>query len=69
MAEVLGGDRQAAIGRELTKTFEEMRNGTLAALAEHYARRDPKGEVVICVGAAVPKRPTSRRTSIGCSCR
>ncbi len=36
MAEVYG-DRRAAIGRELTKTFEEMRTGTLAELAAHYA--------------------------------
>src|SRR5690606_21318014 len=50
MVEVLG-DRPAAIGRELTKTFEEMRRGTLAALAQAYAEEDtPKGEVVVCVG-------------------
>ena len=50
MAQVLG-DRPAAIGRELTKTFEEMRTGTLATLAAHYAEAPtPKGEIVICVG-------------------
>jgi 16S rRNA (cytidine1402-2'-O)-methyltransferase len=51
MAGVLGATRRAAIGRELTKTFEEMRAGTLSALAAHYAEADtPKGEIVICVG-------------------
>jgi len=51
MAGVLGETRPAAIGRELTKTFEEMRTGTLAALAAHYAEADtPKGEIVISVG-------------------
>jgi 16S rRNA (cytidine1402-2'-O)-methyltransferase len=51
MANTLGGDRKAAIGRELTKTFEEMRTGTLAELAGHYAAADtPKGEIVVCVG-------------------
>lgn len=51
MAGVLGETRAAAIGRELTKTFEEMRTGTLGALAAHYAEADtPKGEVVVCVG-------------------
>lgn len=49
MAAILG-DRQAAIGRELTKIFEEMRTGTLAALVEAYAGKPaPKGEIVICV--------------------
>ncbi|WP_421915190.1 16S rRNA (cytidine(1402)-2'-O)-methyltransferase [Mesorhizobium sp.] len=53
MVEALGGDRKAAIGRELTKTFEEMRTGTLQTLADHYAAVDtPKGEIVICVAPA-----------------
>jgi 16S rRNA (cytidine1402-2'-O)-methyltransferase len=48
--EVLGGARQAAIGRELTKAFEETRRGTLAELADHYQAADtPKGEIVVCV--------------------
>ncbi len=50
MLDVLG-DRPAAVARELTKTFEEARRGTLAELAAHYAEADtPKGEVVVCVG-------------------
>jgi 16S rRNA (cytidine1402-2'-O)-methyltransferase len=51
MADVLGEKRQAAIGRELTKTFEEVRTGPLADLAAHYRDADtPKGEIVVCVG-------------------
>ncbi|NGO53671.1 16S rRNA (cytidine(1402)-2'-O)-methyltransferase [Allomesorhizobium camelthorni] len=50
MADVFG-DRPAAVGRELTKTFEEMRTGTLPELAAHYGEAPtPKGEIVICVG-------------------
>jgi 16S rRNA (cytidine1402-2'-O)-methyltransferase len=50
MAEVLG-DRPAGVGRELTKTFEEMRRGNLAALMAYYADADtPRGEIVVCVG-------------------
>ena len=50
MADVYGA-RPAAVGRELTKTFEEMRTGSLAELAQFYAAADtPRGEIVICVG-------------------
>jgi 16S rRNA (cytidine1402-2'-O)-methyltransferase len=49
MAETLG-DRRAVVARELTKTFEEFRRGTLAELADYYAENDNvKGEIVICV--------------------
>ena len=50
MMQTLGGERQAVVARELTKTFEELRRGSLAALAAHYAESGaPKGEVVIAV--------------------
>lgn len=50
-AAVLGPDRQASVCRELTKTFEEFRRGSLSALAEHYqAHPEVKGEVVVIVG-------------------
>jgi 16S rRNA (cytidine1402-2'-O)-methyltransferase len=47
MADVLGS-RQAVVGRELTKAFEEMRRGTLVDLADHYRTAGPpKGEVTL----------------------
>jgi 16S rRNA (cytidine1402-2'-O)-methyltransferase len=50
MAEVLG-PRRAAVARELTKKFEEVRRERLDALADHYAAAGaPKGEVVVVVG-------------------
>ncbi len=51
MAETLGAERPAAVCRELTKRFEEVRRDSLAALAAHYADAGaPKGEVVVVVG-------------------
>jgi 16S rRNA (cytidine1402-2'-O)-methyltransferase len=48
-AEVLGSERQAAVCRELTKRFEEVRRDTLDALAQSYAEETPKGEVVVLI--------------------
>ncbi len=44
------GPRPAAIARELTKLFEEVRRGDLASLAAHYSAGPPRGEVVVVVG-------------------
>jgi 16S rRNA (cytidine1402-2'-O)-methyltransferase len=58
MAVTLPG-RDAAVAREITKIFEEVRRGPLADLAGHYAEAGaPKGEVVVVVGPpAQPERP------------
>ena len=53
MAAVLGGDRPAAVARELTKLYEELRRGSLAELAAHYRSGGaPKGEIVVVIGGA-----------------
>ena len=44
------GPRQAAVARELTKQFEEVRRGPLTELAAHYAEHAARGEVTIVVG-------------------
>ncbi len=49
MAEVLGPERSAAMCRELTKKFEEIRRDTLANLAQGLIDKPVKGEVVVVV--------------------
>ncbi|MGU3495537.1 16S rRNA (cytidine(1402)-2'-O)-methyltransferase [Xanthobacteraceae bacterium A53D] len=45
------GNRPAAVCRELTKAFEEVRRGPLLDLAAHYGEAGaPKGEIVLVIG-------------------
>ncbi|AWV21448.1 16S rRNA (cytidine(1402)-2'-O)-methyltransferase [Roseomonas mucosa] len=52
LAEGLGPDRPAAVARELTKRFEEVRRASLGELATHYAVHAPRGEIVLVIGPA-----------------
>lgn len=56
-AELLGADRRAAVCRELTKPYEEIRRDRLSALAE-WAAGGVRGEVtVVMAGAPAPGAP------------
>ena len=59
LAAILGGSRQAAVCREMTKRFEEILRGTLAKLASDVAARDIKGEIVVLVDRSPPAEATS----------
>ncbi|GLQ27908.1 16S rRNA (cytidine(1402)-2'-O)-methyltransferase [Sulfitobacter pacificus] len=48
-ATVLGAGRSAAVCRELTKKFEELRRGSLEELSRIYEKNAPKGEIVVLV--------------------
>ncbi|MFA5580989.1 MAG: 16S rRNA (cytidine(1402)-2'-O)-methyltransferase [Paracoccaceae bacterium] len=50
LVECMGGDREAAVCREITKRFEEVARGTLERLADDFANRSIKGEIVLVVG-------------------
>ena len=52
LATVFGAGRDAAVARELTKRFEEVRRGTLQSLSEHYAQGPARGEITVLVGPA-----------------
>ncbi|OIJ62952.1 16S rRNA (cytidine(1402)-2'-O)-methyltransferase [Streptomyces mangrovisoli] len=54
MAEVFGADRRAAVCRELTKTYEEVRRGPLGELAE-WAAQGVRGEITVVVEGAPEK--------------
>ena len=49
--DVLGADRPAAVCRELTKMYEEVKRGALAELAD-WAAEGVRGEIVLVVGGA-----------------
>jgi 16S rRNA (cytidine1402-2'-O)-methyltransferase len=54
MVVAFGADRPAALCRELTKTYEEVRRGTLAELAAWVSATDVRGEVTLVVAGAPP---------------
>jgi 16S rRNA (cytidine1402-2'-O)-methyltransferase len=47
------GERPAAVAREMTKQFEEVRRGTVGELRAYYEDRTPRGEIVLVLGPAV----------------
>jgi 16S rRNA (cytidine1402-2'-O)-methyltransferase len=53
MAQTFGADRPAAVCRELTKTYEEVRRGGLAELAG-WAEDGVRGEITVVVAGAPP---------------
>ncbi|WP_441250608.1 16S rRNA (cytidine(1402)-2'-O)-methyltransferase [Kitasatospora sp. McL0602] len=56
MAEAFGPDRPAAVCRELTKTYEEVKRGPLAELAA-WAADGVRGEITVVVAGAPPAAP------------
>jgi 16S rRNA (cytidine1402-2'-O)-methyltransferase len=53
LADAFGAQRHAVVGRELTKTHEEVRRGSLADLVD-WAAAGVRGEVTVVVEGAVP---------------
>ena len=60
LAATFGEERPAAVCRELTKTYEEIRRGALGELVAWAGREEPRGEITVVVGGAPvgpPERP------------
>jgi 16S rRNA (cytidine1402-2'-O)-methyltransferase len=54
MAAAFGAGRPAAVCRELTKTYEEIKRGGLAELAKWATEGEMRGEITVVVGGAEP---------------
>ena len=51
------GDRKAAVAREMTKQFEEVRRGTVGELRTYYEDNPPRGEIVVVLSGASVRVP------------
>ncbi len=54
MVDILGGNRNIALCRELTKLHEEIWRGTLTASLQAWRQREPRGEFTLVVSGAAP---------------
>jgi 16S rRNA (cytidine1402-2'-O)-methyltransferase len=59
LADGLGGNRQAALCRELTKLHEEVARGSLDLLAQAYTDHEPRGEIVLVIAPPPEAEPMS----------
>ncbi len=66
LAEHGSAERSAAVARELTKHFEEVRRGTVSELATYYKDSPPRGEVVLVIegATAIPATEDSLRAEV-----
>jgi 16S rRNA (cytidine1402-2'-O)-methyltransferase len=44
-----------AVGRELTKVFEEIRQGSIDEILDHYKKNEPRGEIAVAIIAEIQK--------------
>ncbi|MGF1430322.1 16S rRNA (cytidine(1402)-2'-O)-methyltransferase [Kitasatospora sp. LaBMicrA B282] len=58
MAQAFGAERPAAVCRELTKTYEEVKRGPIGELAE-WAEAGVRGEITVVVAGAPPAAPVA----------
>lgn len=61
LEETFGGERPAAVCREISKLHETIKKGTLSELAEFYGVNQAKGEIVIVIeGCPRPAKSESK---------
>ena len=49
------GEREIAVAREITKMYEECKNGTATDLINYYTENPPKGEIVLMIAPSLEK--------------
>jgi 16S rRNA (cytidine1402-2'-O)-methyltransferase len=49
------GEREIAVAREITKMYEECKNGTATDLINYYTETPPKGEIVLMIAPSLEK--------------
>jgi len=54
--EIFGGERKAAVCREMTKTYEEVQRGTLLELSKWAVSKEMLGEITVVIAGFVPSR-------------
>ena len=62
-AETYGGERQVSVCREISKVHEESVRGTLAEVIAHFTEKEPKGEIVVVVAGAAPKKENKTKNN------
>lgn len=60
LLEILGGDRQVALCREMTKRYQEVFRGSLNELNQWVSEREVLGEVTLVIAGAEPTEVSSR---------
>lgn len=55
LIDVFGRQRDAAVGRELSKRFEEMIRGSLEEVLSHFKKNAPRGEITLLLGPPSPE--------------
>jgi 16S rRNA (cytidine1402-2'-O)-methyltransferase len=66
LTQVLGGERRAAVARELTKVHEEVFRGRLRETLDHFSATPPRGEFTLVIDGRAPERTISRAIAPGC---
>lgn len=58
LAELMGGERQVSVCREISKVHEESVRGTLDEVIAHFTQTEPRGEIVIVLAGCGKREKT-----------